>query len=130
MANDNFQKGGEKESEGLGLSAAISKTRQNREDRISTAIYSGAKEWIDDLDLFRIVLEVVNEGESISTVPFTKIDRKNPDKPWIDWQHHGAIKSDNITTGQIYEKMCQMMDDEGVEIWITDHADELAFNIV
>ena len=125
VGNDDFQKGAEKKSEGLGLNAGILKANQVREDRIKEEKIKFAKYLIDKMDIIRIVLDNVNRGRNSAVVQFPPLwfdPRENekgffaPNRLLADYDKckTEAIDSDGITWSGVMEEIQKMMAAEGV----------------
>ena len=112
MAGDDFQKGGDKKSEGLGLRTGIKKAKKEREDRISEAINLGAKEFIADFKLVESVLEEVEKGMSYATIVI--LDAKYYRHKV--YERSGAVPNDKIEWSAIFDEIESLMENEGVEM--------------
>ena len=127
VGNNDFQKGGDKKSEGLGLRTGIEKAEKKREDRIKAAINSGAKELIAQFKLVESVLDQVDKGgHTVCVVLPTDTEGNSGYSRRDAYVMHGAIESDKIRWLDIFSKMVKMMHDEGV----TMKFEEVAFHTI
>ena len=115
MAGEDFQKGGDKKSEGLGLRTGIKKAKKKREDRINGAINLGAKELITKFKLVESVIDQVDMGgNTVRIVLPSEYKIFTHDV----YEGHGAVESDKIIWETIFGKMREMMENEGVKMVI------------